>query len=146
MADAPVRATRTRRLAVPVDRVWETIADHEGWARWFGAITKVERIGTGEGVGSGRRVHLKGGVQAEEEFLAWEPGVRFAFTLTASSMPGLRSMVEDVQLQPDAGGTIVSYTQAADPAGARLMVPVLRRALPLGIEGGLKGLAKHLGG
>lgn len=142
---APVKVTEERRIGVSVERVWQAIADHEGWADWFGAITRVERIGSGEGVGSGRRVFLKGGMKAEEEFLVWEPDQRFAFVLTSSSMPGMRSMVEDVQLLPDGeGATIVRYTQAVEPAGARLMGPVLRTALPKGIQSGLAGLDKHL--
>ncbi|MDZ7673884.1 MAG: SRPBCC family protein [Acidimicrobiales bacterium] len=142
---APVKVTEERRIGVPVENVWRAIADHEGWADWFGAITRIERIGSGEGVGSGRRVFLKGGVKAEEEFLAWEPDARFAFVLTSSSMPGMRSMVEDVQLLPEgAGATIVRYTQAVEPAAPKIMGPVLRAALPKGIQSGLAGLEKHL--
>ena len=37
----------------------------------------------------------------EEEFLAWEPGRRFAFTVTHARWPGLKAMVEDVRLEPD---------------------------------------------
>lgn len=142
---APVTVTEERRIGVSVERVWQAIADHEGWADWFGAITRIERVGSGEGVGGGRRVFLRGGIKAEEEFLAWEPGERFAFVLMSSSMPGMKSMVEDVQLLPDGGGaTIVRYTQAVEPAAPRVMGPILRTALSKGIQSGLAGLEKHL--
>lgn len=143
---APVAVTATRRIATTPDRIWAAIADHEGWPAWFGAITEVEVLGRGEGVGGGRRVHI-GRVTVDEEFLAWEPGARFAFTLTHSSAPGIRSMVEDIHLI-EAGdtATTVSYTQALDPLGARVTAPILRRLLPKQLDKGLAGLASHVGG
>ena len=142
--EAPVCVTRSVRIPVPVERVWDTIADHESWPQWFGALAGVERIGTGEGVGGARRVHLKG-LTVEEEFLAWEPGRRFAFTVVRATRPGIRSMVEDVRLDPDGDdATTVHYTQAIDPLGARLLAPLLRRALGRTLDAGLAGLRRHL--
>lgn len=146
MEQAPVCVTRTRRIAADPDRVWAAIADHEGWSDWFGPITKVERIGSGEGVGGGRRVHIKS-LSVEEEFLAWEPGARFAFTVVRANRSGIRSMVEDVRLSPEGDtATTVSYTQAIDPIGAVVTAPILRRVIPKTIDNGLAGLATHLGG
>lgn len=146
MDQAPVLATRTRRIAATPDRVWAAIADHEGWVEWFGPITAVERIGDGEGVGGGRRVHIKS-IAVEEEFLAWEPGARFAFTVTRANRSGIRSMVEDVRLTPEGDtATTVAYTQAIDPMGARVTAPLLRRVIPRTIDRGLAGLAAHVGG
>lgn len=143
---APVSVTRSRRIAATPDRIWEAIADHEGWVEWFGPITKVEVLDRGEGVGGGRRVHIKS-VAVDEEFLVWEPGSRFAFTLTHANKSGIRSMVEDVQLTPVGdSATTVSYTQALDPIGAKVTAPVLRRLLPKTLDKGLAGLATHVGG
>lgn len=146
MEQAPVCVTRTRRIAADVDRVWTAIADHEAWSEWFGPITKVERIGSGEGVGGGRRVHIKS-ISVEEEFLAWEPGARFAFTVVRANRSGIRSMVEDIRLLAEGDtATSVSYTQAIHPVGARLTAPILRRAVPTTLDRGLAGLATHVGG
>jgi uncharacterized protein YndB with AHSA1/START domain len=143
---APVRVTRSRRIPASSDRVWEAIADHERWPEWFGALTAVERIGTGEGVGSGRRVHLKG-ISVEEEFLVWEPGRRFAFTVVRATRPGIKAMVEDVRLEPDGDtATTVSYTQAIQPVGARVVAPLVRRAVPRTLDGALEGLERHVTG
>ncbi len=142
---APVSITRTRRIDAPQEKVWAAIADHAGWADWFGPITKVEPLEPPTGVGGHRRVHIKS-VKIEEEFLAWDEGTRFAFCVTHSSLPGITSIVEDVRLVPDGGATSVSYTQAMAPKAPRLFAPILRRVLPRQIDAGLEGLAKHVGG
>ena len=143
---APVQVTRTRRIAASRDRVWDVIADHARWPEWFDALTLVEPLEPAEGVGGHRRVHIRS-IAVEEEFLAWEPGVRFAFTVTHSTKPGIRSMVEDVRLVPDGDvATTVSYTQAIDPVGARLTAPLVRRIAARNLDAGLAGLAAHVSG
>lgn len=143
---APVRATRTRRIEAPVATVWNAIADHEGWADWFAALTRVEPGENSEGVGGTRKVVI-GKIEVDEEFIAWDPEARFAFTVVASSGPGLRSMNEDVRLIPAGdSATTVSYTMALEPVGARLLRPVLEPALRRTIDKGLAGLAAHVHG
>lgn len=143
---APVRVTRTRRIAVTADRVWDALADHERWPEWFTTITSVEVLGSGEGIGGRRRVRIRS-LAVEEEFLAWEPGRRFAFTVTHASVGGIRSMVEDLQLTPAGDtATTVSYTQAVEPVAARIIAPLLRRSLGRALDGGLASLAAHVGG
>ena len=143
---APVNVTRTRRIGVPRDQVWSVIADHERWPEWFGPVTRVEPLEPAEGVGGRRRVHIKS-TSVEEEFLAWEPGSRFAFTVTHSTTPAIRSMVEDVRLVPDGpDATTVSYTQAIDPLGGSVAAPLLRRFAARTLDSALAGLAGHVGG
>lgn len=143
---APVSVTRTRRIAASSDEIWAAIADHESWPQWFDALTEVEVLGSGEGVGGRRRVHIRS-IAIEEEFLAWEPGERFAFVLTGANKPGIKSMVEDVRLESVGdGATTVSYTQALEPVAATVTAPLLRRVLPKGLDKGLAGLARHVGG
>lgn len=143
IARAPVRVTRSRRISADPDRVWAAIADHESWPAWFRAVTRVERRGTGEGVGGRRRVHIRS-TTIDEEFLAWEPGKRFAFTVTHTNRPGMRSIVEEVRLDRDGDGTTVSYTQAFDPVAAVVTAPLLRRVLPRVLDEALAGLDRHV--
>ncbi len=146
ISSAPVSVTRTRRIAAPSDQVWAAIADHEGWPAWFEPLTAVERLDAADGVGGHRRVHIRK-VAVEEEFLAWEPGERFAFTVTHANMPGIKSMVEEVRLVADGEhATTVSYTQAIQPAAATVTAPLLRRLVPKAIDKGLAGLARLLEG
>lgn len=143
---APVTVTARRRIAATPDRIWEAIADHETWPQWFDAIDRVEPLEPAHGVGGRRRVHIRS-ITIDEEFLAWEPGARFAFYVTSLNAPGIRSIVEDVQLAPvGEAATEISYTQALDLAGARILGPVLRRALPRALDKALAGLAQRVGG
>lgn len=144
---APVRASRSRRIGVPADAVWTAIADHEGWSTWFPNITLVEPGDPAHGIGGTRRVHLGKAASVDEEFLAWDPGSRFSFTVTASSRPGIRSMNEDVRITPDGpGACTVTYTMGLDVPGARVVRPVLAPVLRKALGDALAGLAVHVGG
>lgn len=144
---APVRASRSRRIAAPPDAVWAAIADHAGWASWFPNITRVEPGERAEGVGGTRVVHIGTALEAHEEFVAWDPGSRFAFTLVGASRPGLRSMNEDVRVTPDGpAACTVTYTMGLDLPGARFLRPVLAPVMRKVIGDGLAGLAAHVGG
>ena len=141
---APVRASASRRILAEPDAVWAVIADHPGWTEWFQQISRVEPGTPAEGIGGTRTVQT-GPVTVEEEFLAWDPGRRFAFTVTHSSKPGIHSMNEDIRLTPDgAGATTVTYTMALEPVGARFLRPVLEPVLRRTLRGALAGLAKRV--
>lgn len=139
MPQAPVVVTRSVTTSAPPEVVWKLIADHEGWPDWFDGLTEVEPMEPPEGVGGHRRVHL-GPIVVEEEFLAWEPGSRFAFVVTHANRRLMTSMVEDVRLTPAGEGTEVSYTQAVEPRFG-FMSPLLRRAFGRTLDKGLAGLA-----
>ena len=96
---------------------------------------------TAEGVGGTRTVHVPGAA-VEEEFLAWEPGAQFAFTVTAIGVPVVKSLVENVEITaegPDA--CTVSYTMAIDPKGGKVAAALLRPGVGKALERGLAGLA-----
>lgn len=144
---APVRLSATRRIQAPVADVWGRVADHESWPEWWSGLQQVEPGARATGVGGTRRVHLAGKVTIEEEFLAWEEQRRFAFAVTHMKPRMLRSLVEDVVLDPvEDGVTDVTYTQGWDPKGGRLVQAVIRRTVGPQISDALDELAKLLGG
>lgn len=114
---APVRIAATARSTASPDAVFAVLADHERWPEWFPSVTRVEVTGPAEGVGARRRVTVPG-LTVDEEFIAWDPGVRWSFT-GLEARPGItRSLVEDCRLMPvddSAGGTDISYTMFLDP-------------------------------
>ncbi len=128
---APVHISATRELAASPDEVFAALADHESWPRWFAAVSKVERFGEPtEGLGSRRRVFLGRRFRVEEEFIEWEPGRTWGFTVTGASMGGarwVRSVNERVTIEAlDDDTTRVTYLQAIEPAG--WLSPLLRLA------------------
>ena len=111
---APTVAESSRQIDATADEIWARIADHESWPDWFTNLKKVERIGTGEGVGSGRRVTIAV-LDIDEEFTVWDEGEHFAFAVTKAPIPFLRAMIESVQIEPNGdGGSTVTYRQGLE--------------------------------
>ncbi|MEX1177674.1 MAG: SRPBCC family protein [Nitriliruptor sp.] len=147
-ATAPLRVTATREIAAEPAVIFDTLADTSSWPAWFPGLQDARWISTAPyGVGSTRQVSV-GPLRVEEEFIAWEPGVRFGFTFLSMNLPGTRAGVEMVELLPvDDGRTRVSYTMALEPVGVPswlgpALAPVVRGA----IARGLGGLDRHVTG
>jgi uncharacterized protein YndB with AHSA1/START domain len=123
---APIRIEARAESSAPPEAVFAVLADHERWPEWFPSVRRVTVLGPAEGVGARRRVAIPGAT-VDEEFIIWEPGVRWSFTGVAAKPSVLRSLVEDCRLTPLAsGGTSISYTMYLDPP--RALVPVVRAA------------------
>jgi carbon monoxide dehydrogenase subunit G len=139
---APASAHGRAVSSAPPEAVFAVLADHVRWSEWFPHVRKVEVMGAASGVGARRRVHIPGAV-VEEEFIVWEPGVRWSFTGTGAK-PGIaRALVEDCQLTatPE-GGTAISYGMHIAPAP--LLAPFMRfgvRALTKNLTTAMERLA-----
>ncbi len=114
---APVHARGTSTSTASPDAVFAVLADHDRWVEWFPRLKRVDVLGPAEGVGARRRVKIPM-MTVEEEFIAWDPGVRWSFTATAVSPGWTRSLVEDCRLTGRSdGGTDIEYTMYLDPTG-----------------------------
>jgi uncharacterized protein YndB with AHSA1/START domain len=116
---APLRVSQATTVGAPPLRVFAAFADAPSWPRWFPLMRRaswtsaeIERVGAEREVA----LHLLGVYR--ERFLAWEPGVRFAFTMTETSSPLAKAIVEDFQMAPvrDGEATRLSWTLAAEPS------------------------------
>ena len=107
---APIQASSSIEIAAPPSAAWERIADHATWPEWFTALDSVEVVGSGSGVGGGRRVTAKKAT-LEEEFTAWDENEHFAFAITSSKIPILESLAESVRVEPTDSGCRVTYRQ-----------------------------------
>lgn len=141
---APVKIEATAVVRAPRQAVWDVLIDHRSWPRWFGgSLVRCEPTSVEEsGVGSSRMVVLKGGVEVQERFIAWdEPGL-WSFTGTAMKPGAFTSLVERVVLAPLGDDhTRVTYTMALAPAWwLRPMVPLLRAGVKKSLTDALAGL------
>ena len=138
---APTIAEASVTIDASPAAVWAHIADHESWPTWFEAVKKVERIGTGEGVGSGRRVSA-GPITFDEEFTVWDPNEHFAFAVTKSTLPVFRAMIESVRIEPDGDDRCtVTYRQGLEGhRGMGRLVARLGRQLEGNLETALANL------
>lgn len=120
-----MRIAATATSDAPREDVFAVLADHERWPEWFPAVRRVSVLGPASGVGARRRVFIPGAT-VDEEFIAWEPGVRWTFTGVEASPRFTRALVEDCVLEPlGGGGTAITYTMYLDPP------PVLRPVMRL---------------
>jgi ribosome-associated toxin RatA of RatAB toxin-antitoxin module len=88
-----------RVLDVGADELFELLADVEPWPKWFPGFLEARWLtDPPHGVGSVREARLQT-IAVHERFIAWEPGRRWAFTLEAATVPVLKRMVEDYQLE-----------------------------------------------
>ena len=117
---APVRFTASETIAATPEQVFAVFLDAEAWTKWVFAITKVEWTSPFPlEVGSTRTVHMRGGLAAYEEFIAWEPGVRMAFRFNEMSKAAAAAFGEDYQVTDLGDGrSRVDWVMAMTPAGA----------------------------
>jgi len=145
---APVKVSASREMQATADEVFAALADHETWPEWFAALSKVERLGEqAEGVGSKRRVHIGGRVVIDEEFIVWEPGSAWGFTVYESSPRLLKSLNELVTIQTLAPDRVrVTYLMAIDPTRpvGLLLRAGAKRQLKKNLGSALEALGRRL--
>lgn len=126
---APLRVSDSAVVRAPAAKVFEVFADTESWPAWFPLMQKARWVGKEtSGVGAEREVGLLLLGKYTERFLAWEPGKRFAFTMTKSSSPLANAIAEDFRFTEVDGGkaTRIDWVLAARP---RLIGRALRPVL-----------------
>lgn len=136
-------------ISAPPLRVFAAFADAPSWPRWFPLMHTARWVSKDiECVGAEREVGLYGLGNYVERFLAWDPGKRFAFTMTQSSSPLAAAIAEDFQMTPvrDGAATRLAWTLAAEPTlvGKALRVGLELTMRQVFLRSG-KALEKHLG-
>jgi len=127
---APLRISESATIAAPPLRVFAAFADVSSWPKWFPLMHSARWVSDEiERVGAEREVKLYGLGNYVERFLAWEPGERFAFTMTESSSPLAAALGEDFRMSPvrDGAATRLAWTLAAEPT-------LIGKVLRLGLE------------
>ncbi len=131
--NAPLRISESVTVSAPPLRVFAAFADTRSWPQWFPLMHRCEWVSEQvDCVGAERVVSLYGLGTYRERFLAWEPGVRFAFTMTESSSPLASAIAEDFQMSSvrDGEATRLAWTLAADPTTlGRVLRPALEATM-----------------
>ncbi|AUX47996.1 polyketide cyclase [Sorangium cellulosum] len=143
---APFRIEVACRLEARPDRVFEIFARPEGMRDWImGFVDCRWTSPEPHGVGSTREFELNA-VTFREHFIGWQPGSRFCFAIDAMTLPLMRRMVEDIQLEP-AGerATLLRWSVHYEP---RLLVravhPIARRLIYEGYRASTERLARYI--
>lgn len=137
------RATFVESFAVPPERLYGVLSDHEGMTRWIGARVSVVRGPADGGVGTVRRVHARG-LSIDEEVTYADPPRRLVYRIVRG-VPGVRFHRGEVLVEPwGKTGSQLTWDILIDspvPGLARAMVAALRPA----IRAGLSKLRAELG-
>lgn len=122
-------------LAAPRARVFAAFADPTGWPDWFPNVQAATyRTPPPHGVGTIREARV-GGTTWVEEMIAWDDGVRWAWTVLRATVPLASAQVESFAFaDTPGGGTRIEWTLALDPRlvarlGARFAGPTIERML-----------------
>ncbi len=133
---APTIHKVTKEVAASPDDVFAVLLDASSWVTWALPITGVDwTSGFPIEVGSTRTVHMRGGLVAFEEFIAYEHGARMAFRFNQASKKGVRAFAEDYQVIDLGGGRcVVEWTMAMDTGRSsgivdKVIGPVMSRGL-----------------
>ena len=115
---APVRFDNTVAIALSPDELFGVLARPDTWSRWAKVITDVDYTSPEpHGVGATRTVTMRGGLLADEEFLAWEPGRRLAFRFNACSTSALAAFLEVYRIEPTETGCDLTWSLAQELKG-----------------------------
>ncbi len=117
------------------EQIFAVFEDARAWTEWALPIQQVEWTSPRPfGVGTTRTVSMMGGLEGYEEFIAWEPGSRMAFTFVGSNKPATEKFLEDYRVTDLGDGTCrVEWYMALEPLGfSRNMMwitrPIMRMA------------------
>lgn len=137
---APFQLRLTHELSLSPEAVFAELADPQRWTQWFPLMHRARWVSSNtHAVGAEREVSLYALGRFHERMLAWEPGVRLAFTMLASTSPLTAQMTEDHRLtRTPSGGTRFDYCAAAVPTA-------LGRAVDTALRFTLKQLVTRAG-
>ena len=137
----------TAHSRAPRERVWELVADAEGWSHW-GAWrdTTIEREGNPPPAGLRAIKVLKSEtrppVTSREEVTEFEPPYRFGYKLLSSGLP-LRDYDAEISLgEADDGGTDILWRSQFNPK-IPLTGALFRRSLGRFIQDAAERLARE---
>jgi hypothetical protein len=113
--------TVARRLGSAPDAVWPFFADFPNLASQWDGLRATKAIGDQtSGVGARRLVELKPMGRMEETVTAWEEGRRLDTRNQPSASLPFKAARSKVTLDPDEGGTLVTFDYHYVPRGGPL--------------------------
>jgi uncharacterized protein YndB with AHSA1/START domain len=122
-----IEFVRSRRIAATPNRVWPFVSDVTAWPRWFAEAERGEVI-SGEGVGRRKRMygHARGkATEIDSVVTEFDPPTRMRWHHEAERVDGkpgpvvfAKDATAEVSIEPDGGGSLVTYRLMAEPGSA----------------------------
>lgn len=142
---APVVHVSEADVAAPRAIVFAAVIDPNTWPQWFPNVRNVTYASPPPyGVGTIRHAHV-GGTQWIEEMIAWDDGMRWAWTVLRASVPLAAAQVESFEFTDAPHGTRVRWTLALEPRLlARLGAPFTGRVVSRLLQRAMHNLGVYL--
>lgn len=143
---APEKVVNIVEVAASPEAIFKVFENGPAWTEWFKGITDVTWTSPKPfGVGTTRTVTL-GAMKVYEHFFLWEQNKRFSFYFTETSLPFVKALVEDYQLEViDKNTTRFTYTVAYEPTLAlKLSGPIGKSALRRNFGRAAKSFVKYM--
>jgi hypothetical protein len=119
------------KLAVPPERVWESIASDRSLADWGMGVRSLKWTSPRPfGVGTTREVVLPlSAMTVREHFFRWDEGKGYSFYVYETNRPGIKRFAEDYVIEPDGAGALFTWTIALEAHPP--MAPVMKLLSPV---------------
>jgi uncharacterized protein YndB with AHSA1/START domain len=129
-------------FAIPPERLWAAITDHEGMSKWTGTKVRLIARGDASGVGAVRRVRM-GAISLDEEVIYADAPRRLVYRIVRG-VPVSFHRGEMLVLPTDRGSRLEWKIMLASPIPG--FARTLRRTLQLALTPGLHQLRGLVGG
>ncbi len=130
------RATLVESFAVPPERLFEVLSDHEGMSEWIGGRVTVVAGPPDGGVGTVRRLHIRG-LAIDEEVTYADPPRRMVYRIVRG-LPVVRFHRGEILIEPwGRTGSQLTWDILVDspfPGVATAIVGALRPGLRAGLS------------
>jgi uncharacterized protein YndB with AHSA1/START domain len=144
---SPERMVFDALVEAPPARLFEIFSRGEAQEAWFQDFKAIRWTSPEpHSVGTTREIELKL-LTVKERFVAWEPGVRIAFSVDAITLPLVKRMMEDLQFEAvGEKGTRLVWTVHYEPSLLmRAVHPVAKMVFGKMFRASLDGLVKYAG-
>jgi hypothetical protein len=113
---APYKSVNEVTVDASTQEIFEFFEKGESWVNWISFISKVEWTSPKPfGSDTTRNVTLNG-IKVDEVFVVWDNGKRLSFYFATTSVPFVKSLLEDYQLlEVNTRKTKIIHTVAFEP-------------------------------
>lgn len=114
-SSAPYLFQCQKPFAATPERVWQELIFDASAAAWGRMITQVSWTSAPpHGVGATRE-SVALGARARSRYIRWDENIGYSMYVYESTAPVFQRYAEDFVLEPNAGGTLFTFTVAIEP-------------------------------
>ena len=142
---APITNSLSIIINAPIEKIWKVVDDTPNFTEWFPGVKSGSMINPNEkGLGAKRLAHLNS-FKYYEEIVAYEPHVKWGFSMIESNSGACKSITEVIYMEAiDSNRTKVTYKGGYEYQGIyNWMKGMMTKQISKIWENALNGLKEH---